>query len=283
MQSEKATAARADPRIVPSARLLSVEGLSKSFGSDTPLKVLGDISFDVAEGEFVSIVGPSGCGKTTLLLALTGLMRADAGEVRFGDTHVRDGTPEGMAIVFQDYSRSLLPWKTNLGNVLFGMRRVRTMPAAQKKQYAGELLQAVGLGGFERHYPWQLSGGMQQRVAIARGLASQSRLLLLDEPLASVDAQTRADLQDFLLGIARQFRQTCVLVTHDVDEAIYMGDRIVVLSARPTRVVREIAVPLSRPRDQIVTREQPAFLEIRHEVMSLIRSERPGRAAGSPP
>jgi NitT/TauT family transport system ATP-binding protein len=137
-----------------------------------------------------------------------------------------------------------------------------------------ELLDSVGLAGFESHYPWQLSGGMQQRVAIARGLASRSNLLLLDEPLASVDAQTRADLQDLLLGIARRYGQTCVLVTHDVEEAIYMGDRIIVLSRRPTRVAREIAVELPRPRDQIETRESARFLEIRHEVLSLVRRER---------
>jgi NitT/TauT family transport system ATP-binding protein len=183
-----------------------------------------------------------------------------------------------MAIVFQDYSRSLLPWKSNLGNVLFGMHRVRGQTGEQKIKHATDLLGAVGLGGFEKHYPWQLSGGMQQRVAIARGIASQSRLLLLDEPLASVDAQTRADMQDLLLGIARRFGQTCVLVTHDVEEAIYMGDRIVVLSSRPTRVVRQIDVKLGRPRDQIETRESAEFLEIRHEVLALIRSER--RIAG---
>jgi NitT/TauT family transport system ATP-binding protein len=186
-----------------------------------------------------------------------------------------------MAIVFQDYSRSLLPWKTNLGNVLFGMHRIQHQSAAEKTEQAMALLDSVGLAGFERHYPWQLSGGMQQRVAIARGLASRSRLLLLDEPLASVDAQTRADLQDLLLGIARRYGQTCVLVTHDVEEAAYMGDRIVVLSKRPTRVAREVAVELPRPRDQIETREQPRFLEIRHEVLSYIRSERGGMGAAS--
>src|SRR6185369_14380430 len=137
------------------------------------------------------------------------------------------------------------------------MRRVSGLSAADKTARATQLLDSVGLTGFERHYPWQLSGGMQQRVAIARGLASRSRLLLLDEPLASVDAQTRADLQDLLLGIAARFGQTCVLVTHDVEEATYMGDRIVVLSARPTRVVRDIKVQLPRPRDQLATREQP--------------------------
>jgi NitT/TauT family transport system ATP-binding protein len=261
--------------------LLAVEGLRKRFPGTPPLEVLGGIDFTVCEGEFVSVVGPSGCGKTTLLLALSGLQRPDNGVVRFADTPVREATPEGVAIVFQDYSRSLLPWKTNLGNVLFGMRRVAGLTSAEKIERATGLLDTVGLAGFRDRYPWQLSGGMQQRVAIARGLASQSRLLLLDEPLASVDAQTRADLQDLLLGIAGHYRQTCLLVTHDVEEAIYMGDRIVVLSSRPSRVVREIPVPLPRPRDQIETRETPAFLQIRHDVLSLIRNERSRGGAGA--
>src|SRR5262249_8231551 len=162
--------------------------LRKGFPGSPPLEVLGGIDLTVAEGEFVSVVGPSGCGKTTLLLALSGLQRSDGGVVRFAGTPVREETPEGVAIVFQDYSRSLLPWKTNLGNVLFGMRRVGGLTAAQKIERATGLLDAVGLAGFAARYPWQLSGGMQQRIAIARGLASQSRLLLLDEPLASVDA-----------------------------------------------------------------------------------------------
>jgi NitT/TauT family transport system ATP-binding protein len=271
--------ARADGPRTSSAPLLAVDGLRKSFGGTRPLEVLADIRFSVGAGEFVSIVGPSGCGKTTLLLTLAGLLRADAGSVHFADIAVREGTPAGLAIVFQDYSRSLLPWKTNLGNVLFGMRRVAGIRAGDKMQQAKGLLAAVGLAGFERHYPWQVSGGMQQRVAIARGLASQSRLLLLDEPLASVDAQTRADMQDLLLGIAEQYGQTCVLVTHDVEEAVYMGDRIVVLTARPTRVVREIGVNLPRPRDQIATRESAEFLKIRHEVLGLIRAERRGAEA----
>ncbi|HTT78276.1 MAG TPA: ABC transporter ATP-binding protein [Stellaceae bacterium] len=265
-----------EPRPAP---LLAVDGLRKRFGGGAGLEVLAGIGFAVGEGEFVSIVGPSGCGKTTLLLTLSGLLRADGGGVRFAGAAVRDGTPAGLAIVFQDYSRSLLPWKTNLGNVLFGMRRVARGRAAAKVEEAMSLLAAVGLDGFERHYPWQVSGGMQQRVAIARGLASQSRLLLLDEPLASVDAQTRAEMQDLLLSIAERYGQTCLLVTHDVEEAVYMGDRIVVLSARPTSVVREIAVDLPRPRDQIATRESAAFLDIRHEVLALIRAERRGAGA----
>jgi NitT/TauT family transport system ATP-binding protein len=276
MRAEDAMAARSGQ--AAAEPMLAVEGLRKTFDGPPPLEVLAGVDFSVGEGEFVSVVGPSGCGKTTLLLLLSGLQRPDAGGVRFAGTPVRDATPEGVAIVFQDYSRSLLPWKTNLGNVLFGMRRVNGMTPAEKTGHAAGLLDAVGLAGFADRYPWQLSGGMQQRVAIARGLASQSRLLLLDEPLASVDAQTRADLQDLLLGIAERYRQTCVLVTHDVEEAIYMGDRIVVLSGRPTRVVREIEVPLPRPRDQLETREQATFLDIRHDVLSLIRNER--RAVG---
>jgi NitT/TauT family transport system ATP-binding protein len=259
--------------------LLRVEGLRKGFAGPPRVDVLADISFSVRQGEFVSVVGPSGCGKTTLLLALAGLQPGDGGTVEFAGTAVRDRTPEGMAIVFQDYSRSLLPWKTNLGNVLFGMHRFKGQSSGEKTEQAMALLESVGLAGFERHYPWQLSGGMQQRVAIARGLASRSRLLLLDEPLASVDAQTRADLQDLLLSIAARFGQTCVLVTHDVEEATYMGDRIVVLSKRPTSVAQEIAVELPRPRDQIETREKPRFLEIRHQVLSFIRRERDTGAA----
>jgi NitT/TauT family transport system ATP-binding protein len=281
MRVEDAMVARTGAGLGPSAApLLKVEGLRKAFGGPPRVDVLADVSFSVREGEFVSVVGPSGCGKTTLLLALAGLLPADGGVVDFAGARVRDRTPEGMAIVFQDYSRSLLPWKTNLGNVLFGMHRFKGQSTAEKTERAMALLESVGLVGFERHYPWQLSGGMQQRVAIARGLASRSRLLLLDEPLASVDAQTRADLQDLLLGIASRYGQTCVLVTHDVEEAIYMGDRIVVLSKRPTRVAREITVELPRPRDQIETREKPRFLEIRHEVLSYIRRER-GTGAGS--
>jgi NitT/TauT family transport system ATP-binding protein len=280
MRADDAAAARSAGQVdAPSSSLLTARGLRKSFAGPPRVEVLADVGFSVAQGEFVSVVGPSGCGKTTLLLALSGLQPAEAGEINFAGTPVRDRTPEGMAIVFQDYSRSLLPWRSNLRNVVFGMHRAKGQSKREKTEQAMELLNAVGLIGFENHYPWQLSGGMQQRVAIARGLASRSRLLLLDEPLASVDAQTRADLQDLLLGIARQYGQTCVLVTHDVEEAIYMGDRIVVLSRRPARVAREIAVNLPRPRDQIETRESPHFLEIRHEVLSLIRRERRGTGA----
>jgi NitT/TauT family transport system ATP-binding protein len=251
--------------------MLHAEGLAKAYGTGVnALKILDGISFSVGKGEFVSIVGPSGCGKTTLLMALAGLLKLDSGSLSFKGKMLNGPSP-GIAVVFQDYSRSLFPWKSNLENVVFGMVRNVTMAKAEKLARGRELLTAVGLDGFADHYPWQLSGGMQQRVAIARGLASQSELLLLDEPLAAVDAQTRADMQDLLLDLAVRFEQTCILVTHDVDEAVYMADRVVVLTRRPTRVDHDIVVDLGKKRDQITTREDPRFLEIRHDVMAAIR------------
>jgi NitT/TauT family transport system ATP-binding protein len=250
--------------------ILVVKGLEKSLGKKSErLKILGGIEFTAKPGEFLTIVGPSGCGKTTLLMSLCGLYTPDQGQVLFEGTQV-DGPPEGLAVVFQDYSRSLLPWKKNLQNVLFAMRRLN-MSKDEKIVLAREMMEAVGLKGFEDRYPWELSGGMQQRVAIARALATRSKLLLLDEPLAAVDAQTRADMQDLLLKLAKQFNKTCILVTHDVEEAVYMADRIVVLSKRPTYVIEEIEVPLAKPRDHLTTREDPEFLRIRHEVIEQIR------------
>ncbi|MGH7226723.1 MAG: ABC transporter ATP-binding protein, partial [Gemmataceae bacterium] len=164
-------------RALSNAPLLVVDHLSKSLGGELRrLKVIGDVGFSVAEGEFLSIVGPSGCGKTTLLMCLAGLYGIDEGSVSFLDKTVT-APPAGMSIVFQDYSRSLLPWKNNLDNVRFGMRRVEDVSGRSKEETSRELLRSVGLAGFENHYPWQVSGGMQQRVAIARALAAQSRLL----------------------------------------------------------------------------------------------------------
>ena len=254
--------------------MLQVEGVHKALGggnSGAAVSILGGVSFCAGAGEFVSVVGPSGCGKTTLLMCLGGLMRIDAGQVLFEDRAVSE-PPPGIGVVFQDYSRSLLPWRRNEANVLFGMKRLGYLPETEKRARARELLAHVGLKNFEDYYPWQVSGGMQQRVAIARAIAAQSRLLLLDEPLAAVDAQTRADMQDLLLALAAEYRQTCVLVTHDVDEAVYMADRVIVLSQRPTRVLCEIEVRLAKPRDQLSTRSHPDYLHLRSEVLQIIRS-----------
>jgi NitT/TauT family transport system ATP-binding protein len=259
--------------------ILAAHAVVKSYGTgDRKLTIIDGLTLSIARGEFVSLVGPSGCGKTTLLMCLSGLMGINSGSVEFKGQALT-ATPVGLAVVFQEYSRSLLPWKNNLDNVLFGMRRVTGMADNAKRQRARELLDAVGLSGFASHFPWQVSGGMQQRVAIARGIASQSELLLLDEPLAAVDAQTRADMQDLLLELARDFDQTCVLVTHDVEEAVYMANRVLVLGPRPTKVVREVKVSLPRIRDQLSSREDRAFLDARHEVLSLIRSMRQGQKA----
>jgi NitT/TauT family transport system ATP-binding protein len=259
--------------------VLKVDGLTKSYGRGADaVRVLGGISFEVEQGEFVSVVGPSGCGKTTLLFAIAGLHSLTSGSVRLKGQPVT-APPKGVAVVFQDYSRSLFPWKNNRDNVAFGMARIGGRSAADKRAKAEAMLEAVGLGGFGDKYPWQLSGGMQQRVAIARALASESELLLLDEPLAAVDAQTRSDMQDLLLDIAIRFRQTCLLVTHDVDEAVYMADRVVVLTRRPTTVDHEIRIGLGKKRDQIATRENPVFLKARHDVMTSIRNFRAGAPA----
>lgn len=254
----------------PGAEILDVGGIDKALGG---LPIIDGLSLKANAGEFISVVGPSGCGKTTLLMCLAGLQQPDAGQIVF-DGKVIKGPPDGLAVIFQDYSRSLLPWRRNLQNVMFGMRRLQDLADKEKRAAAAEMLAAVGLSGFEQHYPWQVSGGMQQRVAIARALASRPHLLLLDEPLAAVDAQTRADMQDLVLALARRYEQTCLLVTHDVDEAVYMADRVLVLSSRPTRVVRDIVVDLPRIRDQLSTKALPRFLDIREEVLTLIKASR---------
>lgn len=262
--------------------ILEAHGIGKSLGvAAARIQVIGNVSFEVAEGEFASVVGPSGCGKTTLLMCLAGLYSLDAGSIQFAGHPITE-PPPGLSVVFQDYSRSLLPWKSNLENVVFGMRRLADLSRQTKRETAREILASVGLGRFESHYPWQISGGMQQRVAIARGLAARSRLLLLDEPLAAVDAQTRAEMQDLVLELAQRYRQSCLLVTHDVDEAVYLSDRVIVLSQRPTRVVEEMPVPLPKPRDQIATREDRRYLDIRHALLEHIRALKTSGPATGP-
>jgi NitT/TauT family transport system ATP-binding protein len=253
--------------------LLTVTDLSKSFdGKEGPVKAVGRISFSVLENEFVSVVGPSGCGKTTLLRCIAGLMRPSTGNVRLRGKDIA-GTPRNMAVVFQDYARSLLPWLTVRKNVLLPLRNraeILDKPAAMR-----EALDAVGLARFAEHYPWQLSGGMQQRVAIARALAYQPTVLLLDEPMASVDAQTRADLEDLILEVRRRFRMTVLLVTHDIDESVYMSDRVVVLTAAPSTVKQTLAIDLPSPRSQVHTKAMADFSTLRTEVYLAIRSNEP--------
>ena len=247
--------------------MLTVEGLHHAY---VPGQVVtSNVSFAVKPGEFVSIVGPSGCGKTTLLKSLAGLLMPTAGTIRFQGELVR-GVPEGLAMVFQEYSRSLLPWMSVHHNVGLPLR-YRPIDSLERSRRVAESLEAVGLSQFGNHYPWQLSGGMQQRVAIARALAYQPKLLLMDEPFASVDAQTRADLEDLVSAVRDRFGITIVLVTHDIDESVYLSDRVVVLSNAPSTVLAQIEVGLPRPRDQIATKALDLFVARRSEIARLIR------------
>ena len=249
---------------------LSVRGLCKTYGAGTQaVTVIEDLSFDVMAGEFVCIVGPSGVGKTTLLKCLTGLLPASGGFAEL-DGMAIDGPPARMALVFQEYTRSLLPWLTVRKNVLLPLRHLELSRDDRNKRCT-EALEAVGLADVPGRYPWQLSGGMQQRVAIARALAYQPEVLVMDEPFASVDAQTRFDLEDLCLAVRQEFGITVVLVTHDIDEAVYLADRVVVLGAKPARVQEIVGVDLPVPRDQIATRALPQFTELRTNVLSMIK------------
>jgi len=231
--------------------------------------VTADITFDVRAGEIVSIVGPSGCGKTTLLKALAGLLKPTGGTIRFQGKVVQ-GVPDGLAIVFQEYGRSLLPWATVNGNIELPLR-YQSITSDECRRRVAESLQAVDLSGSGERYPWQLSGGMQQRVAIARALAYQPKLLLMDEPFASVDAQTRADLEDLVATLRDRFGITMVLVTHDIDESVYLSDRVIVLSRSPSTVLAQVDIELPRPRDQIKTKAMQQFVEKRSEIAQMIR------------
>ncbi len=261
--------------------LLEVERLHYRYaGADSGgAPALDDVSFTVAAGEFVSIVGPSGAGKTTLLRCIAGLQSPTRGQVRLGGHLVRD-VPRELAMVFQDYGRSLFPWMTVRANVEMPLRHLK-LPGGARRERIESALAEVGLADATDKHPWQLSGGMQQRVAIARAIAYQPEILLMDEPFASVDAQTRADLQDMILAVWTAHRSTILLVTHDIDESIYLSGRVIVLSQPPARVAAEIPVALPRPRDQIETRASAAFVGLRAEVARLIRRQ-PDPATGQP-
>jgi NitT/TauT family transport system ATP-binding protein len=257
--------------------LLSADDIHHTYSPGKPEehRALGGISFSVDEGEFVSIVGPSGCGKTTLMRCLSGLMQPTAGTV-FMEGRAISAVPEDLTLVFQDYSRSLYPWLRVADNVEFPLKDHR-LPRAERRKRVAQALSDVGLTGHETKYPRQLSGGMQQRVAIARALAYRPSMLLMDEPYASVDAQTRESLEDMLLDVWERRNKTVLFVTHDIDESVYLADRVLVLSKGPSQVIADITVDIARPRDQIDTKADPEFVELRAEVARLIRN------AGSDP
>jgi NitT/TauT family transport system ATP-binding protein len=254
--------------------MLEVRGVRKEFQplSGPPVVALGEVSFRVEPRQFVSIVGPSGCGKSTLLQCVAGLMRPTAGSVVLDGREVT-GPPEDLILLFQEYNRSLMAWRSVLGNVCFGLESRADMGRAEREDAARRYIELVGLGGFERHYPWELSGGMQQRVAIARALVCQPRVLLMDEPFGSLDALTRIGLEDTLLELWERLRSTILFVTHDIDEAVYLSDRVYVLSRRPSRVISDTVIDLPRPRDHLATREDARFIRLRHGIFELISRE----------
>ena len=247
--------------------VITVDGIRKTFavrGGET--LAIENVSVSLSEGEFVSIVGPSGCGKTTLLRCVSGLLPIDSGAIAYRGERVTGVLP-ALQIVFQEYNRSLFPWLSVERNVRFPLTGIDRREADER---VAEAVRLVHLEGFEGHYPWQLSGGMQQRVAIARSVAARAELLLMDEPFASVDAQTRISLEMMLLELWERLELSVLFVTHDIEEAILLSDRVLVLSQRPSSVIAEIDVDLPRPRDQLKTKELPRFLELRERIYALV-------------
>jgi NitT/TauT family transport system ATP-binding protein len=259
------TAATATTAPARGATRIAIEGLAKEFGS---LRVFENVNLEIGERECVAIVGPSGCGKTTLLRSIDGLVAPTEGEVRIEGVPVRK-PPKGVAVVFQHVG--LFPWKTVFQNVAYGLQ-MSGASKAQIRERVPRMIELVGLTGFEKAYPYQLSGGMQQRTGLARALAVEPDVLLMDEPFASIDAQTREILQFELLRIWETRPTSMVFVTHSIDEAVLMGDRVVVLRGRPSTVAEVIEVGLPRPRSR-ETLASPRFAEVREHVWSELMQE----------
>jgi NitT/TauT family transport system ATP-binding protein len=250
--------------------LLHVQGLSMCYGTgQAENRILDNLNLEVKDREFVSIVGPSGVGKTTLLRCLSGLIRPQSGTVSVGG-EVIDGPHQDLAVVFQDYSRSLLPWMTTTENVAFPLQG-RGVGRKERNETAQKSLAAVGLTAQGHKYPWEMSGGMQQRVAIARALAYNAKVLLMDEPFASVDAQTRFDLEDLVLDLQSRLGVTIILVTHDIDEALYLADKVIVLAEKPATVVDVIETGFGDHRDQVQTKADPRFTQARARILHRLR------------
>ncbi len=255
--------------------MLEIKNFSKTYAANgaCPSPAVENVSFTLRRGDLLVLAGPSGCGKSTILTAAAGLAPPTCGQILLEGRPVT-APPKEMALVFQDYANSLFPWRTVTGNVLFALEG-KGLSRKAMRDAAASSLESVGLGGFGDHYPWQLSGGMQQRAAIARGLAYGAEILLMDEPFASVDAQTREDLEDLLLRVRERYGITVLLVTHDIDEAVYLASRILVLSKRPSTVAAEITVDLPWPREQVGTRSLARFIELRNHIHQLLKAGAP--------
>ena len=251
--------------------MLEVNGIGKDYPADKgTFTAIEELSFSVAEGELMCMVGPSGCGKTTLLRMISGLTQPTRGDILIEDAPV-SGPPENTAVVFQEYGRSLFPWMRVGANIDLPLRNLG-LSKTERDSRITEALDMVDLSGKARLYPWQLSGGMQQRVAIARAIAYQPRLLLMDEPFAAVDAQTRADLEDLIRVLWKKLGITIVFITHDIDESVYLGQKVLVLSSPPTTQRAYIEIDLPEERDQLTTRGSAEFTQLRAQVWEEIQA-----------
>ena len=256
---------------------IEITDLGIAFGRNgRTVEALRRFTLMTTPGEFVALLGPSGCGKTTLLNAVAGFVQPTAGQLIVdGERVARPGADRGM--VFQQHS--LFPWKTVLGNVEFGLK-MRGVGKSERTSRARDYLNLVGLSGFERAYPGELSGGMQQRVGIARALVNRPRVLLMDEPFGALDAQTRLTMQELLLGVWREVRTTVLFVTHDIDEALFLADRVAVMTARPGQIRDLVTVKLGRPRAAEVI-ATPEFMALKARVLAQVREEGARTLAGS--
>jgi NitT/TauT family transport system ATP-binding protein len=260
--------------------LLEVDQLSKGFthvadGRTERLTVLDQVSFSARRGEFVTIIGPSGCGKTTLLNCIAGLTAYDDGRILVEGARV-DAPGADRAFVFQQ--ASLLPWRTIAKNVAYGLELRRELPAERIRARVAEVLELVGLTGFEGHFPHQVSGGMQQRANLARALAVDPQLILMDEPFGALDALTKEALQDELSALIGQIDRTTVFITHDITEAVFLADKVIAMSARPGRIVAQLDVPFARPRSREVT-QTPTFEGLVHDLRLQLRNAPPASLA----
>lgn len=245
---------------------LEITGLNKQFKSqNSSTSVLNNISFKINEGDFISVVGPSGCGKTTLLKCISGLLKPTSGQILLSGKKNLHGK---ISLIFQEYNKSLFPWKTVSENVAFGLeRRKRTNKGVKSLM---NLLRLTGLEKYEAHYPSELSGGLQQRVALARALGYSPNILLMDEPFSSLDAYAKQQLEDCVLELSKMLKITVLFVTHDISEAIYLSDRVLVFSEKPACIVKDISIKLPYPRQQLLTRQSRRFLHYRKEVFELL-------------
>jgi NitT/TauT family transport system ATP-binding protein len=256
---------------------IELRGVAIDFGEGkTAVQAVSQLDLDVAPGEFVSVLGPSGCGKSTLIGAVAGFTPISQGELYVDGRAVQAPGPD-RGVVFQHHT--LFPWKTVLRNVEFGLK-MRGAARTERREAAREILATVGLADFLHHYPWQLSGGMQQRVSLARVLVNRPRVTLMDEPFCALDAQTRLQMQELLLALWNDYHITVVFVTHDVDEAIFLSDRILVLTERPGRVKAEIQVDLPRPRTRDLL-TSPGFMQLKRRALELLFDEAPAPASRS--